>query len=119
VILREGRRRQSRFATSAILRTGRQIAGHRVHAVVRSFQVPATPALRPGRELAVGTDFAGDARHFAGKALSWSTMGERLLQLKDFARHVDVIFFDRSPWRRRSRLRHVADTGRSGLEAIE
>src|SRR5207248_234777 len=67
-----------------------QIAGHRVHAVGEVLP-GAGDAGHYGltAELAVGTDFAGDARHLAGKGVELVDHGvQRLLQLQDFARHV-------------------------------
>ncbi len=68
----------------------RQVTRHRVHTVRQIFPGAGDAGhLSLAAELAVGADFARDARDFAGKGVELVDHGvERFLQLQDFARHV-------------------------------
>jgi hypothetical protein len=76
-----------------------QVRRHRVDAVGEVLPGAGDAAhQRLAAELAFGADLARDARHFAAKALSWSTM----VLMVSFSSRISprtstVIFFDRSP----------------------
>ena len=58
---------------------------------VRSFHVPATPGhLCLAAKAAFGTDFASDARDFAGESVQLIDHGvDGVFQLENFASHID------------------------------
>ena len=69
---------------------GGQIAGHRIDAVGEVFPGTGHPGhLGLTAELAVGADFASDARHLAGEGVELvDHRVQGFLELQDFARHV-------------------------------
>ena len=84
--------RATAVATSAMLRTWPvRFDAIELTLSVKSFQVPATPCtLRLAAELAFGADLARDARHLGGERVELvDHRVDGLLQLEDFAAHVD------------------------------
>ena len=94
--------------TSAMLRTWPvRFEAIELTELVKSFQVPATPCTsRLAAELAFGADLARDARHLAGEGVELvHHRVDGVLQLENFARHVDGDLF---------RQIAVGDGGRDG-----
>ena len=96
VILRLRSPRATAVVTSAMLRTWPvRLLAIELTLSVRSFQVPATPrTCGLAAELAFGADFARHAADFGGEAVELIDHGvERVLQLENFALHVDGDLF--------------------------
>ena len=73
---------------------GGQVAGHGIHGIGQIFPDAADAShIGLAAELAFGTDFAGDARHFAGEGIELIDHGvDGVLQFENFAAHIDGDF---------------------------
>ena len=91
-----------------------QVGGHEVHVVREVFPGAADAGdLRLAAELALSADFAGNARNLGRKAIELVDHGvDRVLQLKNFAFHVDGDLAAQIPSRNRRRdVGDIADLG--------